>query len=149
MMLLLAAGAAVPVSGADSFQQSLYPLIIRSSGDREIIYGIELADTDAARRRGLMFRKSMPADQGMLLDFRAERRVGIWMKNTYIPLDLLFINNAGKIIHLHHGAEPLSTTTITGGNRVRAVLEINAGEIEQHGISVGDRVIFPSFAADE
>ena len=108
-----------------------------------------MADTDATRRRGLMYREHMPSDQGMLLDFMGNHNVGIWMKNTYISLDLIFIDAAGRIVYIYPDATPLSTRTISTEQRVRAVLELNAGQIEAHGIQVGDHVVFPSFNSNE
>ena len=145
-MVLLTVCVCTPVVGSVS---ELEALIIKKSDGDEISYRVEIADSDVLRRRGLMYREHLPGDQGMLLDFRREARVGIWMKNTYIPLDLLFIDGAGMIIHVHPDAVPHSTQTIRGGNRVRAVLEINAGQLEAQGIQVGDRVIFPSFGTGE
>ena len=87
----------------------------------------------------------MPSDQGMLLDFKADRDVAIWMKNTYIPLDLIYIDRRGLIVYLHRGAVPHSEESIRAGASVRAVLEVNAGQIDRHGLSVGDTVVFRSF----
>lgn len=146
LLYTLVISACSPASGSDA---GLQTLIVKKSSGEEISYQIEVADSDVSRRRGLMYRKYMPEEEGMLLDFRRGARVGIWMKNTFIALDLLFINNAGEIIHIHEGAVPLSTRTITGGNNVRAVLEINAGQVEQKNIQVGDRVVFPSFVTGQ
>lgn len=110
-----------------------------------ITYHVEVADTDTARHLGLMYRDKLPADQGMLLDFPRDANVGIWMKNTYIPLDLIFIDGMGTIVYIYQGATPLSTRTISTGQRVRAVLEINAGQVADHNIRTGDRVVFPAF----
>ena len=136
------------VSAASS-EADLETLVIRKSGGEQIIYHIEVADTVATRRRGLMYRKQMPADQGMLLDFMGNHNVGIWMKNTYIPLDLIFIDAAGKIVYIYPDATPLSTRTISTDQRVRAVLEVNGGQAKAHGLQVGDQVIFPSFNASD
>ena len=84
----------------------------------------------------------------MLLDFLHNANVGIWMKNTYVPLDLLYIDGMGKIIYIYQGATPLSTRIISTDQKVRAVLEINAGQVAAHEIQVGDRVDFPSFHVD-
>ncbi|MFQ5659286.1 MAG: DUF192 domain-containing protein [Gammaproteobacteria bacterium] len=113
--------------------------IITKSGD-EVTYRIEVADNNISRMRGLMYRKNLPADQGMLLDFNSERHVAIWMKNTYIPLDILFINADGVIIKIARKAEPLSRKRIKSDLAVRAVLELNANQVMEHGIGVGDRV---------
>lgn len=132
-----------------SSDNSLETLIIKKSGGEQITYHVEVADTDATRHRGLMYREQLPDDQGMLLDFMGNHNVAIWMKNTYISLDIIFIDAAGQIVHIHHGATPLSTRTISTDQRVRAVLELNAGQTDVHGIRDGDRVMFPSFNVGE
>ena len=85
-----------------------------------------------------MFRESLPSGHAMLLKYGSEKKVAIWMKNTYIPLDLLFIDDSGVIIKVHRGAVPLSTDSIYSEQRVRSVLEINAGQIDEYMIQVGD-----------
>ena len=122
----------------------LQPLTITlNSGDR-IHYRIELADDDNSRRRGLMYRRELPAEQGMLLDFGHDRGASIWMKNTYIPLDLIFINGEGSVVKLVSNAEPLVTRPVYREPTARAVLEVNGGQIAEHGIAVGDTVQFNS-----
>lgn len=135
-------------SAAVSSDTELETLVINQSGGREVSYHVEVADTDADRHRGLMFREHLPEDQGMLLDFLRNERAGIWMKNTYVPLDLIFIDGMGKIVYIYEGATPLSTRVISTDQNVRAVLEINAGQVKGHDIRVGDLVDFPSFHMD-
>ncbi len=114
--------------------------------DHEIVsYSVEVAKTRSARSKGLMYRKLMPEDQGMLLYYRDSTRMAIWMKNTYIPLDIIFINKRGEIVKIHTSAEPLSLKTIDSAEKVQAVLELNAGQIKKHGISVGNRVSYKKF----
>ena len=132
-------------STAVSSDGALETLIINKSGGEKISYHVEVADTDTARHRGLMYRDKLPSDQGMLLDFPGNANVGIWMKNTYISLDLIFIDGTGKIVYIYQGATPLSTRIISTDQKVRAVLEINAGQVAEHEIRKGDQVIFPSF----
>jgi len=146
VLILLASTVSVPAAASDTELESL---IIQKSNGEKITYHIEVADTDATRRRGLMYREHMPTDQGMLLDFMGNHNVGIWMKNTYISLDLFFIDAAGKIVYIYPGATPLSTRTISTDKSVRAVLELKAGQAEAHEIQVGDRVVFPSFNSSE
>jgi len=111
----------------------------------KVVYQVEVAGDKSSRRRGLMYRETLPADQGMLLDYKHARRVAIWMKNTYIPLDIIFIDAKAVIVKIYEGAEPLSTKRIRSDSEVRAVLEVNAGQIRQHGIKIGDQVRHVSF----
>src|SRR5574340_144392 len=76
------------------------------------IFAVEVADTEAARAKGLMFRKSLPEGQGMLFDFHKEQEVGFWMQNTYVPLDMIFIRGDGTISRIAEHTQPLSTKLI-------------------------------------
>ena len=110
------------------------------------VFAVEIADTEAAREKGLMFRKELPEGQGMLFDFHQDQDVAFWMKNTYIPLDMIFIQGDGRILRIAENTEPLSIRTIPSGGPVRAVLEVIGGTAEKLGIAPGDRVasaIFP------
>jgi uncharacterized protein len=109
------------------------------------VFAVEIADTDATREKGLMFRKSLPEGQGMLFDFHEEQPVGFWMQNTYIPLDMIFIRGDGSILRIAENTEPLSTRIIPSGGPVRAVLELIAGSAHKFGIAPGDKVAFPIF----
>ena len=115
------------------------------SGETRHRFRIELAKTDADRARGLMFRQSMPADQGMLFDFERDHMVSMWMRNTYIPLDMVFAHADGRIHRIEARTEVQSERTISSGVPVRAVLELNAGIAEKLGIKPGDRLIHPMF----
>lgn len=108
-------------------------------------FTVELADTPEARAKGLMFRRSMPPDHGMLFDFEVEQPVAFWMKNTPLPLDMLFIDAKGVIARIEAGATPYSETPIPSGRPVRAVLELNAGTAARLGIAPGARVRHPIF----
>lgn len=108
-------------------------------------FNIEAAKTDQERMQGLMYRQSMPADQGMIFDFKENQPVTMWMKNTYIPLDMLFIRADGVIARIAANTEPLSTRTISSGEPVLAVLELNGGVTARLGIKPGDRVEYPLF----
>lgn len=108
-------------------------------------FQVEVASSPAQRAYGLMYRRHLPKDQGMLFDFGASRPVSMWMRNTYIPLDMLFIRNDGSI-HRIAEAEPLSEEVISSGGPVRAVLELQGGITTKLGIRPGDRVIHPLFA---
>lgn len=109
------------------------------------VFAVEIADTDEERAKGLMFRKHLPEGRGMLFDFGREQDVSMWMKNTYISLDMLFIRGDGRILRIAEHTEPLSTRTIPSGGPVRAVLEVAAGTARRLGIAPGDRVAFPIF----
>lgn len=112
--------------------------IITISGTH--IFHIEVMRSDEERERGLMYRRFMPADRGMLFDFLPEQPVMMWMKNTYIPLDMLFISHDGHIVNIAENTEPLSERIIPSGGLVAAVLEINGGVVARLHIHKGDRV---------
>ena len=106
---------------------------------------VELASDDASRSKGLMFRKSMDKRSGMLFRFDDTRPVAMWMKNTFIPLDMVFADESGKVTHIHRGAVPHSTAIISSQGPVRYVLEINVGEADEAGLAVGDHLLHPWF----
>jgi uncharacterized membrane protein (UPF0127 family) len=103
-------------------------------------FSVEMATTDAERQQGLMYRKSLPEGQGMLFDFKADQEVSFWMKNTYIPLDMIFIRGDGTIARIAEHTEPLSEKMVPSNGPVRAVLEVIAGTTRKLGIAPGDRV---------
>jgi|SRR5579863_1843689 len=126
-----------PVVGAPA--QSLDKLeIITASGEHR--FTVEVVDDEASRERGLMFRRYMPADRGMLFNFKEEGPVSFWMKNTYIPLDMVFISRQGVVMNVAANAEPLSERQIPSGGPVYAVLEINGGVAARIDLKVGDKV---------
>lgn len=114
---------------------------IHGSGTDKAVYRVEIARTESARRRGLMFREILPADQGMLLSYKRPGIMAIWMKNTSIPLDILFIDEDDEIVKIHEDAVPHSTQRILSVVPVISVLELNAGQVRTHGIKVGDRML--------
>ena len=114
--------------------------LIVSAGGRDIKFEVELATNDAERSRGLMYRKQLGAYDGMLFDFYQEMPVSFWMKNTLIPLDMVFIAADGTVKHVHANAVPLSTDAVPSGGPVRAVLEINGGSAALLSIKPGDKV---------
>ena len=134
--VLLAAG---PVRAAD-------PHTLEIAGKTGVhIFSVEIADTDAAREKGLMFRKELPEGQGMLFDFKREQEVSFWMENTYIPLDMIFIRGDGTILRIAENTEPLSTRLIPSNGPVLAVLEVIGGTAHKFGIAPGDHVANPIF----
>ncbi|HEX3160991.1 MAG TPA: DUF192 domain-containing protein [Pseudolabrys sp.] len=110
------------------------------------VFSVELADNDAERAKGLMYRKELPEGQGMLFDFHREQDVSFWMQNTYISLDMIFIRADGRILRIAENTEPLSTRLVPSGGPVRAVLEIIGGSARKLGIAPGDRVASPIFS---
>jgi uncharacterized membrane protein (UPF0127 family) len=109
-------------------------------------FQVELATTPAQLAQGLQHRRTLAADAGMLFDFGPERIVTMWMKNTYIPLDMLFIDAKGVVADIAERTEPLSLETIASRVPVRAVLEVNAGTVARLAVRPGDRVHHPIFA---
>ena len=108
-------------------------------------FTVELATTPGQMEQGLMFRKSMAPNVGMLFDYRAPSMAAMWMKNTLIPLDMLFVDQRGRIINIHERAVPGSLESIAAAAPARAVIELNGGTAARLGIKPGDRVIFPIF----
>ncbi len=108
-------------------------------------YMVEIAVTGEQLRIGMMFRKYIEENTGMLFAFKGEAERSFWMKNTLIPLDLLFIKNDGVITHIHHMAKEGSLEPIRSNGKVAAVLEIAGGEAEILGINIGDRVLYKDF----
>lgn len=107
---------------------------------RELKFDIEMAVNDAQRSRGLMFREKLGPYEGMLFDFHQEQPVSFWMKNTLIPLDMIFIAADGTVRHVHANAVPKSEEAIPSQHPVRGVLEINGGSARLLGIKPGDKV---------
>jgi uncharacterized membrane protein (UPF0127 family) len=103
-------------------------------------FSVELATTPAQRELGLMYRQNMPADAGMLFVYPGEQPVAFWMKNTLIPLDMLFIGADGRIRRIEERTVPLSETPISSVYAVKAVLEVNGGTVERLNIHPGDVV---------
>jgi uncharacterized protein len=112
-------------------------LVIETSGG-PVAFTVELALSPADRASGLMNRTSMAADHGMLFKFEQSRQVLMWMKNTPLPLDMLFIDEAGTVTRIAKETTPFSETIVPSGGPVRYVLELNAGTADRRGISAGD-----------
>jgi uncharacterized protein len=111
------------------------------------MFAVEVMKTDAERAKGLMYRKELPEGRGMLFDFQRDEEVAMWMQNTYISLDMIFIRSDGRILRIAENTEPLSTRIIPAGGPARGVLEVIAGTARKLGIAPGDRVAHPMFKA--
>ncbi len=119
-------------------------LVIESASGRHS-FTVEMAVTSAQRKRGLMFRKELPADAGMLFVYGRERRIEMWMKNTFLSLDMLFLDRAGQVRRIARNAKPFSRAIISSLEPALAVLEVPAGTADRLGIVPGDKVIHPIF----
>ncbi|RMF07601.1 MAG: DUF192 domain-containing protein [Alphaproteobacteria bacterium] len=112
-------------------------------------FQVEIADEPRERRRGLMFRRQLPSDRGMLFISEREEVARMWMKNTFIPLDMIFIAGDGRVAAIVENAEPRSERILSSGVPVRAVLEVAGGTVARLGIRVGDRVGHRLFAQEQ
>jgi hypothetical protein len=144
--LCMAQGAGVscfPDAAAQSGSLQTFataPLDIVTRSGRHA-FTVEIAETDAQRAQGLMFRSRLAPDGGMLFIYPADRRLSMWMKNTLIPLDMLFVASDGKVVGIHERAVPHSLRSIASPVPARAVVELAGGTVGRLGIRVGDRVV--------
>jgi uncharacterized protein len=106
------------------------------------VFSVEIASTNDERSMGLQNRQKLDAGAGMLFDFKAQKPVSMWMKNTPIPLDMVFAADNGRIVNIAHATTPYSLSVISSEGPVRWVLELNAGTSKRLGISPGDRLEF-------
>jgi hypothetical protein len=111
-------------------------------------FRVEVADDKAERAQGLMNRETLSKSAGMLFVYPHPQRVGFWMKNTLIPLDMIFLDETGTVKKVHSNAQPHDETPIMGGNNIFAVLEINGGLASKIGIREGWQMRHPSFAQE-
>jgi hypothetical protein len=109
------------------------------------VFSVEIAKTDEERATGLMYRKELAEGRGMLFDFSPEQPVSMWMKNTFIPLDMIFIRSDGRILRIAENTEPRSEKIISSGGLAKGVLEVIGGTARKYGIQAGDRVAHPLF----
>ena len=147
LMTSLAAASAVLVilcANPPARAASVQPLeIVTKSGVQ--VFSVEMATTEEEKTTGLMYRKELPDGKGMLFDFSPEQQISMWMKNTYISLDMIFIRADGRILRIAENTEPLSTKIISSGGLAKGVLEVIAGTAQKYGIQPGDRVARPLF----
>lgn len=133
---------AATVTGA--LAAEVQPLeIVTKSGVH--VFSVEVAKTDQERATGLMYRKELPEGRGMLFDFSPEQPVSMWMKNTFISLDMIFIRSDGRILRIAENTEPHSEKIISSGGLAKGVLEVIGGTARKYGIQAGDRVAHPLF----
>ncbi len=116
---------------------------ITANGSHSIT--VEVADSDQERSTGLMFRRSIGDDEGMIFLYPQDETITMWMKNTYIPLDMIFIRSNGIIQRIEEHTEPFSESIISSGDKVRAVIEMKAGSTKRLGLRSGDKVDYPVF----
>jgi uncharacterized membrane protein (UPF0127 family) len=134
---------------AQAKEPVLEALTVTTAAGKVIDYRIEVAKTPTQMQRGLMFRDTMPADQGMMFIYVPARTARMWMKNTILSLDMLFVDEDGIIINIAENTTPYSVDTISSAGPVRAVIELNAGQVATHGIAAGDRITHPLFEKPE
>jgi uncharacterized membrane protein (UPF0127 family) len=138
------AGAFCAFAGLDARAASIQPLeIVTKSGVH--VFSVEMATTEEEKTTGLMYRKELADGKGMLFDFSPEQEVSMWMKNTYISLDMIFIRADGRILRIAENTEPMSTKIIPSRGLAKGVLEVIAGTAQKYGIAPGDRVAHPLF----
>jgi uncharacterized membrane protein (UPF0127 family) len=130
-------GLAGPIAAATPLRVERLEILAASG---PVVFQVEIADTDASREQGLMFRKNLGPNKGMLFDFKRPQQAAFWMKNTLIPLDILYIAADGRIVSIARNAVPHSEVPIPSGGVVLGVLEIAGGRAAQLGIYPGDRV---------
>jgi uncharacterized protein len=131
-------------AGCGAQAASIQPLeIVTKTGVH--VFSVEMATTEEEKTTGLMYRKELAEGKGMLFDFSPDQEVSMWMKNTYIPLDMIFIRADGRILRIAENTEPLSTKIIPSRGLAKAVLEVIGGTAQKYGIQPGDRVAHPLF----
>ena len=145
--LLSVSAAAQDGPGAYDFGPMETLVIEGTNGSNS--FNVEIADTADEQARGLMYRENLPADQGMLFEFDEPKIATIWMKNTPISLDILFVRSNGKILKIEHFAKPYSLRSASSEGVVAAVVELNGGRARDLGIMPGDVVKHPFFGNAE
>lgn len=138
-----AAGAAAAQVRLQTFEHD--SLTIRTADGRSHRFEVEVAVTPEQHAQGLMFRRDLDASAGMLFLYERERPLSMWMMNTFIPLDMLFIKRDGRIVRVVERTVPRSLETISAGEPVAGVLEVNAGTASRLGIKPGDRIVYRAF----
>ena len=143
LVLLLVAAGTGPLSASETFPTGR--LTIETASGGKYGFAIEIAQTPRQMAQGLMFREQLAPDAGMLFILPATQTMSMWMKNTLIPLDMVFIDTDGRIVNIHERAVPQSLDTISSAGPVKGVLEIGGGMASKLGIRAGDRVVHEAF----
>ena len=143
LLTILAGSACAPSGGSDASAKASTLVIVSANGEHK--FKVEVADDDAERRLGLMYREQLAPNAGMLFDFEEPRPVSMWMKNTLISLDMAFIDEDGVIRRIAAETTPRSLESIPSGAPVLAVLEVDGGTFERLGVKAGDKVRHPLF----
>jgi len=150
-LFIVGAGASGSFAAQTTDQQSVKfesePLSIRSAKGETHKFTVELAVTPPQLEYGLMYRDKMPADHGMLFDFGTSRPVMMWMKNTKLSLDMLFLDQKGAVTHIQENAVPYSEAIISSNGPVAYVIELNGGIAKKLGLAVGDKVTSATISA--
>ena len=134
-------------SGDDARSVGVFPVsrVVVETATGSATFEVEVATTPAQHAQGLQGRRSLAENAGMLFDFQEPERVVMWMKDTYVPLDMIFIDEEGRIVAIAENTVPESLDAIDPGETILAVLEVNAGTAARFGLSPGDRVRHPIF----
>ena len=119
-------------------------LILYRQSDTPLSITVEIADTEEKRALGLMYRRNLPEFHGMLFIFPQEKELSFWMKNTPLPLDIIFINASRTIVSIARTTKPYSETPIPSEQAAQFVLEVNGGFCRRHGVMIGDRIELPT-----
>jgi len=139
-VLTARAAAGEAIEGGESGMFQTGHITITTADGYSHDFQVELAVTPPQQRRGLMFRKTLGARHGMLFDYHPPRRIAMWMKNTFISLDMVFFDVKGRIAHMATHTEPLSQDLIATPMAIRYVLEVPAGTVERLRLGLGDRL---------
>lgn len=143
-LLVLVIALAFASATAESKTLQTEQLVLKTGGG-DHKFTVEIAESASEQAVGLMFRTSMAADRGMLFIYDKQQPVAMWMKNTYISLDMVFITEKGVVHHVVHNTVPQSLKTIESNGKVLAVLELNAGTADRIGLKPGDTVVHKTF----
>lgn len=136
----------LPLAGAaEEITWETDSLVIETAAGERHAFTVELALTGEQQARGLMHRESLAEDAGMLFVYPRDRMISMWMRNTLISLDMLFLDRRGRIVRIAERTTPLSDATISSGRPARAVLEVPAGTARRLGLATGDRVLHAAF----
>jgi uncharacterized membrane protein (UPF0127 family) len=144
------AAALVALAAPSAFADACDPAQVDLRGDwGQAQFSVEVADDPGERGVGLMNRPNMPRRHGMLFVYERPQRAIFWMKNTLIPLDMVFLDDTGRVTHVHENAVPLDLTQIDGGEGVQYVLEVNGGLTGLYGIDVGTELRHPAISSEQ